>query len=88
MDKALSGMKNFYSPIVPAPASEDFDDEMNRLITLNPEDITQSILGRISVQECSLQIFMKTVFAMCLSVNHGSIIKTLYGNRMSVDLKP
>ena len=41
IDKALSGMKNFYSPIVPAPVSEDFDDEMNRLIALNPEDITK-----------------------------------------------
>lgn len=41
IDKALSGMKNFYSPIVPAPANEDFDDEMNRLLALNPEDITK-----------------------------------------------
>ncbi len=41
IDKALSGMKNFYSPIVHAPTSEDFDDEMIRLIALNPEDITK-----------------------------------------------
>lgn len=41
IDKALSSIKNFYSPIVPAPASEDFDDEMYRLVALNPEDMTK-----------------------------------------------
>ena len=41
IDAALSGMKNFYSPIVPAPASEDFDDEMARLVELHPEDSTK-----------------------------------------------
>ena len=33
--------KKLLSPIVPAPASEDFDDEMIRLIALNSEDITK-----------------------------------------------
>lgn len=41
IDTALSGMKNFYSPIVPSLASEDFDDEMDCLMTLNPEDSTK-----------------------------------------------
>lgn len=34
-------MNDFYSPIFPAPASEDFDDEMNRIVALNPQDITK-----------------------------------------------
>lgn len=34
-------MNDFYSPIFPAPAIEDFDDEMNRIVALNPEDITK-----------------------------------------------
>lgn len=33
--------KKLLSQIVPAPASEDFDDEMIRLIALNSEDITK-----------------------------------------------
>lgn len=41
IDTALSGMKNFYSPIVPSPASEDFDDEMDCLMTLHPENSTK-----------------------------------------------
>ncbi|MEE0721018.1 MAG: hypothetical protein U0M19_00150 [Caecibacter sp.] len=41
VDATLAGMKNFYSPIVPAPASEDFDDEMTRLVALHPEDSTK-----------------------------------------------
>lgn len=40
IDAALSGMTKFYSPIIPAPASEDFDDEMAKLIILHPEDST------------------------------------------------
>lgn len=41
IDAALSGMTTFYSPIVSAPASEDFDDEMARLVSLHPEDSTK-----------------------------------------------
>lgn len=41
IDAALSGMTKFYSPIIPSPASEDFNDELARLVTLTPEDSTK-----------------------------------------------
>lgn len=41
IDAALSGMKNFYSPIIPAPTSEDFNDETVRFVALHPEDSTK-----------------------------------------------
>lgn len=41
IDAALSGMITFYSPIVSATASEDFNDEMARLVSLHPEDSTK-----------------------------------------------
>ncbi len=41
IDTALAGMTKFYTPIIPAPASEDFDDEMARLVSLHPEDSTK-----------------------------------------------
>lgn len=41
IDAALSGMITFYSPIVSATASEDFNDEMAWLVSLHPEDSTK-----------------------------------------------
>lgn len=38
IDAALSGMKNFYLPIVPPLASEDFNDDLMHLENMNPED--------------------------------------------------
>lgn len=38
IDAALSGMTTFYSPIVSATANEDFNDEIERLVTHHPED--------------------------------------------------
>lgn len=38
IDTALSGMKNFYSPIVPPLASEDFNDRLSHLENMNPEN--------------------------------------------------
>ncbi|MDO4649547.1 MAG: phage/plasmid primase, P4 family [Eubacteriales bacterium] len=39
IDAALAGMTKFYTPIIPAPASEDFNDELERLVVMNPEDV-------------------------------------------------
>ena len=41
IDAALSGMTTFYSPIVSATANEDFNDEIERLVTHHPEDSTK-----------------------------------------------
>lgn len=41
IDAVLAGMTKFYTPVIPAPASEDFNDEMERLVAMNPEDIVK-----------------------------------------------
>ncbi|MFR4580269.1 MAG: hypothetical protein ACLT76_12165 [Clostridium fessum] len=45
IDAALAGMTKFYTPVIPAPANEDFDDEMERLMVMNPEDIVKILDG-------------------------------------------
>lgn len=41
IDAALAGMTKFYKLVISAPANEDFDDEMERLVVMNPEDVVK-----------------------------------------------
>lgn len=41
IDAALAGMTKFYTPVISAPDNENFNDEMERLVVMNPEDVVK-----------------------------------------------
>lgn len=73
IDAALSGMTTFYSPIVSAPVSEDFDDEMARLVSLHPEDIFKDTT-------LSIALIMTIIFIVLGVLIGPSNIKGLAGD--------
>ena len=84
IDTAISGIKEFYSPIVKTNPAEDFNDDFDKLSNLNPIDVAKYPWTDIG-QGWYLQIFIRKNFVMFQNVNLGSITKMEYGHMILVD---